>query len=134
MSNSAITTALETALAAQAPTFPTAWENVDFKPTQAAYQVCTVLFSQPDNPTLGGGFFRQRGYMQVQLRYPLGEGKQPAVARAEALQAAFPRGASFASGGITTRIVRSSEIGTGYTDENRFIVNVKIWFMADIGA
>lgn len=132
MSNSQITTALETALLATAPTFPTAWENVTFAPTQAAYQVVTTLFTQPDNPTFGNNFQRQRGYLQVQLRYPLGEGKQNAVTRAETIAAAFPRGASFASGGITTVIERSPEIMAGYTDENRFIVNVKIRFFANI--
>lgn len=134
MSNAAISAALETALLAAGSTFPTAWENVNFVPTQAAYQVVTVMFAEPENPTMGSQFFRQRGYLQVQLRYPLGEGKQPAVARAETLCAAFPRGASFVSGGITTIIERSPEVMAGYTDENRFIVNVKIRFFANIGA
>jgi hypothetical protein len=134
MSNSAISTALETALAAISGSYPTAWENVDFSPPQSAYQVATILFAQPENPTMGSTFFRQRGYMQVQLRFPLGEGKQPAVARAEAIRAAFPRGSSFTANGVTTTIERSVEIMAGYTDENRFIVNVKIWFFANIGA
>ena len=134
MSNSQITAALETALQAVDPTFPTAWENVDFIPPITAYQVVTVLFAQPENPTLGNAFFRQRGYMQVQLRYPIGTGKQAAVAKAEAIQTAFKRGSSVSSGGITATIERSPEIMAGYTDENRFIVNVKIWFFANIGA
>ena len=134
MSNSAIATALETAVQTASTGVPTSWENVDFRPPVGAYQVVTVLFGQPENPTMGNQFFRQRGYLQVQLRYPLGEGKQNAVTRAEALRAAFPRGASFISGGVTVIIERSSEIMAGYTDENRFIVNVKIWFFANIGA
>ena len=134
MSNSAISTALETALIAVSTGFPTSWENVKFSPTLAPYQVVTILFAQPENPTMGDGFYRQRGYMQIQLRYPLDEGKQNAVARAEAIRAAFPRGASFTAGGVTTSIERKGEIMAGYTDENRFIVNLKIWFFANIGA
>ena len=64
----------------------------------------------------------------------IGTGKQAAVAKAEAIQTAFKRGSSVSSGGITATIERSPEIMAGYTDENRFIVNVKIWFFANIGA
>ena len=134
MSNTAIALALETALVAASGSITTAWENVDFAPPDAGYQVASILFAEPDNPTLGPAFFRQRGMMQVQLRYPLGTGKQAAVTRAEALRAAFNRGLTFAASGITVVIERTPEIATGYSDDNRFIVNVRVRFFANIGA
>lgn len=134
MSNAAISLALETALVATSGSISTAWENVDFTPPDAGYQVATVMFAEPENPALGAAFFRQRGYLQVQLRYPLGTGKQAAVTRAEALRAAFNRGLSFTASGITVVMEKTPEIGTGYTEDNRFVVNVKMPFFANIGA
>ena len=134
MSNANIALALETALIAVSTGIQTAWENALFNVPPTAYQVVTIMFAEPENPTMGSPFFRQRGYLNVSIRYPLGVGKQPAVTRAEAMRTAFARGTSFMANGITTVIEKTPAIGTGSADETHFNVNFKAYFYANIGA
>jgi hypothetical protein len=133
MSQSAISNALETRLAAIASPIATAWENVNFTPTAGVpYQSVDVLFAEPENPTFGNAFNRQRGLLQVSLRYPANTGRQAALTRAEAIKNWFPRGLSLAASGITTTIERTPEIAKGGADDDRYIINVRIRFFANL--
>lgn len=133
MSQAKIKAALELKLNSILPLVKTAFENVKFEPVSTEpYQVATVLFSQPENPTQGDGFYRERGFMQVSVRFPVGNGAGEALARAELLKAVFHRGLSLEREGVTTHIDRTPEIGSGSTEGNRYIINVRIRFYANI--
>lgn len=133
MSQSAISNALETRLAAMVPAIATAWENVEFQPVGGVeYQKVDILFAQPENPTFGANFNRQRGYMNVQLRYPLNTGRNNALAQAEAIKNWFPRGLSLQDGGVTSIVEMTPEISKGGNVEDRYVINVKIRFFANL--
>ena len=133
MSQAKIKTALEAALTALNPAIQTASENLVFEPVAGSpYQVVSFLFAQPENPTLGDGFYRERGIMQVSLRWPAGEGDGAITAHAEAIRAGLHRGLSISRESVTTVIDRTPEIGSGSTDGNRYVINVRIRFFANI--
>ncbi len=132
MSNVAIRKALEVKLKSITPDFPTAWENVSFAPEEWPYQEVNVLFATPDNPTMGDGYYRQRGFLQVTLKYIKNEGPGDIDARAKLLRDSFFRGLSLVADGVTTIIEWTPEIGPGAIEGDRFVVIVKVRFYADI--
>ena len=130
MSLIAVRIALETKLSTITPALSTAYENVPFTPvTGTAYQMAFLLPATPANPTMGDGYYREQGIFQVTLMYPLQAGPKTAADRAELIRAAFKRGTSMTSGGITTIVERTPEIGQGRVDGDRWALPVKIrWF------
>lgn len=129
-----IRAALEATLDAMSPALSTARENVAFSPVAGTpFQYVNILFSTPDNSEFGSNYIEQ-GYMQVTLKYPLQTGSGAAAARAELIRSTFKRGNSFASGGVTTTIERTPEIGAGMPDGDRWSVVCKIRFSAQITA
>ena len=130
MSIASVRTALEAKLNAMTPTLAIAWQNVGYTPvTGTPYQAAYLMPATPENPTVGDTFYREQGIFQVSLFYPLLEGTGAVDARAELIRAAFPRGESMTSGGVTVRISRTPEVGQGRRDGDRWHVPVKIrWF------
>ena len=122
---------LETALDTMATTIPTAYENAAFAPpaSSAPYQVCNILFAQPDNLEYGSRHIEQ-GFMQIKLMYPLQKGTFDIATRAELLRSTFARGNTFTHGGTTVTIGRTPEIMPGRTENNMFLIVVKIRFFA----
>jgi hypothetical protein len=129
-----IKAALEARLVAIASPLPTQWENVVFVPPTdgSAYQAADLLPASPDNPTLGDGFYREIGLLQVTLLYPLNGGSGTAYAKAEAIRDWFPRGLSLSSGGITVKIQRTPAIGPKRIAEDRFILPISVRYYADV--
>ena len=133
MSISSVRIALESKLNAMTPSLSTAYENVPFTPvTGTAYQMAFLLPATPANPTMGDGYYREQGIFQVTLMYPLQAGPKTAADRAELIRAAFKRGTSMTSGGITTIVERTPEIGQGRVDGDRWALPVKIRWYAGI--
>lgn len=120
--------ALETALNAMSPALATAWRNTPFTPTAGTpYQRVAFLYADPDNPVFGAGH-QERGYMQIDLMYPMGAGPATAAARAELLRTTFARGSSFTASGTTPIIERTPSISDGVIEGDRWKVTVKIRF------
>jgi len=133
MSISSVRIALESKLNAMTPTLSTAWENVPFTPvTGTPYQRAYLMPATPANPTMGDGYYREQGIFQVSLMYPLQAGPKTAADRAELIREAFKRGTSMTSGGITTIVERTPEIGQGRVDGDRWALPVKIRWYAGI--
>lgn len=131
MSAKAIKKALETAMK-NLGGLPIAWANVNFAPPEGAYQEVDILFAEPENPSMGDDFHRQSGYMQVKLQYPLNVGAGDAITRAQLLRDTFKRGLSLVADGVTTVIERTPEIAPGAKEGDRYVVNVRIRFYANI--
>ena len=133
MSVAAIRAALETHLSAMSPSLTTAWENQDFKPPspKTPFQFVNIMLADPDNPEFGGGY-REQGYMQVTLHYPLQEGTAAAMARAALIRATFPKDLSLTKDGVTLTINRTPAIGNGGVDGDHWALPVKIQFHANI--
>lgn len=133
MSLALIRTALETKLNTISPALSTAWQNVSFSPVQGTpYQAAYIMPAEPDNPTMGNDFHRERGVFQISLFYPIQAGSSAAEARAELIRAAFYRGQSMISGSVTVRISNTPSIGQGRVDGDRWMVPIKIQYFADI--
>lgn len=133
MSIVSIRAALESRLAAVAPTIDTVHENAPYTPTVGrTYQEAHLLFADPENPSLGRAFYRERGIFQVSLMYPSHSGSGEAAARAEIIRDAFPRGATFERNGIAVKIDATPEIRPGIQDGDRWRVPVRIRWHADI--
>ena len=110
-----------------------AWENVMF-PTNypAPYQKINFLFATPQNPTFGGLFSREIGFMQVTLYYPIQRGTFDIMTRAELIRTAFSRGTSFINGGIVVNISSKPVIMPGAVQDEVYIVPIKIPYWADL--
>jgi hypothetical protein len=134
MSRTAIRMALETRLSEFPALEATAWENINFNPeTDTPYQEVSVLFARPENITVGkDGVFRQAGYMQVTLLYPPNVGAGPASRYADLLSEWFPKGLSVAAEGVTTTVSEPAEHAPGGTRGDRYTINVRIRFFANI--
>lgn len=123
--------ALESRLNAIAGAISTQWENLAFVPVAGVpYQAVYVLFAQPDNPETSAGYI-ERGYMQVDLRYPVGVGHLPASTQALAIRNWFPRGLTLTANGLSVYIDRTPSISLGRIDDDRFVVTVKVTFHAN---
>lgn len=128
-----IRNAMETALDALTPAIQSVHENEAYVPVvDVPYQEVYLLVAKPANPTLGDGYFQERGVFQINLQYPRDVGSLAAATRAEAIRALFPRGATFTNGGITVQIDEATEIGTGRQEGDRWMVPVKVRWHADI--
>jgi Bacteriophage related domain of unknown function len=130
MSEALVRTALQTQLAtvaAVAPALPVALENVNFVPPapSSPYMVAYVLWATPENREMGRGHFLL-GLFQVNCVYPLGGGTAPAVTRALLVKAAFPKGATFTSGGVNAQVTGIPAIGNGSSDGVMWSLPVKI--------
>jgi hypothetical protein len=131
-----IRAALENALAAISddPVFPTAYENARFKPEVGTpFQSAYLLPADPSNPTMGDNHYREQGIFQVSLYYPTKAGSGAAAARAEVIKAAFYRGASFTSGGVTVRIEATPSVAPGFVDDDGWwVLPIRIRWFADV--
>lgn len=134
MSQSAIRSALETALNGMSPALATAWENVAFtQPVSSVpYQRAFLLFAAPENPDMGRGITRERGIFQITLCYPLQAGDGAARARADLIRATFYRSATFTSGSVKVIMERTPDVGAGSVSGDRWVVPVRCRFFADI--
>jgi hypothetical protein len=142
MSAVKVRAALESALNGMTPSLATSWENQKFTPPAptVAYQRVTLLLAQPANVEFGSAY-REEGFLQVDLCYPLdgaggttgGGGAGLATARAELIRTTFPRGASFTASGVTVHVTKTPEIMPGRVEEDRFVVPVRIPFHSRIG-
>jgi hypothetical protein len=127
-----IRAALETALAAMSPSLATAYENAPYTPVVGTpYQRVTMLLAQPANDEFSA-VHREEGFLQVDLNYPLNAGPAAASTRAELIRTTFPRGTSFTASGVTVNITRTPEIMPGRTEEDRFVIPVRIQFHSHI--
>lgn len=133
MSAVVIRSLLEAALAAMTPALATAWENVPFTPvTGAAYQRAHLLLSEPDSIEMSGGHYREQGFLQVTLCYPLNAGAVPAAQRAELIRDTFYRGKTLNGSGISLIVEEHPEIMPGVVEEDRYVLPVRVRFFANI--
>ena len=130
MSRTAVRAALEGALNSINPSIGCAWENAPYTPTHGtAYQAVFLMAAEPANIEIGSAY-TERGYLQINLFYPLDTGPGAAEARAELIRSTFTRGASFTASGITVHIERTPEIGPARIEDDRYFLPVRIRFYA----
>ena len=132
MSIVAIRAALETALIAALPTFAFAFENVPYTPTPGTPFGAVFLLTAPPEHNEISPSYTERGYLQVNLNYPLDAGPAAAAGQAQAIRTAFKRGNSFSASGVTTHIEAEPEIGPARIDDDVYFVPVRVRFYAHV--
>lgn len=133
MSLLAVRAALETALSGMSPALATSWENARFDPVEdTPYQRVYLVPADPDDAEMSGRLYWEQGFLQVSLMYPLDAGPTPAITRAELIRSTFRRGATFSASGVAVTIRRTPSIFPAMTEENRFMVPVRVPFSAQI--
>jgi hypothetical protein len=133
MSIAKISAAFEKKLATIASNLDTAFENVPFTPVDGTpFQRVRLLPSMPENPTLGDGYYREVGYFEIILFYPLNKGRGSAQTKAEAIKAHFYRGLAMTESGLTVKVMRTPMVGVAMQDDKHYIVPVSINYYAEI--
>lgn len=111
----------------------TAWPNVSFSPVPGVpFQKINVVFAKPDEPTAGSDFYREIGFLQATLYYPLLQGDGPAMSRAELIRKAFPKGSSVTKDDIVVQFDSVAQIFEGVPSDENYIVIVRVPFYANI--
>jgi len=109
------------------------FENMKYKPVaNTEWQKVDFLFAQTENPTMGDGFKRENGILQILLNYPLHAGSGAADERAEFWRAVFKRGTNFAEGTLRVLIHQSPWADRMPIDESWYRVAVSIPFIVDV--
>ena len=133
MSTIAIRRALEKHLDTMPDLPAIAWENTNFMPSANEPYIEPILFFvEPDDIGFRNSPFIQRGYLQLNLRYPTNEGTVTAQLKAEQLRDYFFRGLTLVEQDIPVNIERTPEITNGSIIDDRFVIRMFIRFYATI--
>lgn len=133
MSEANISAAFETRLNLMAPALATAYENVPYTPvTGTPYQRVQLIPARPENPTIGDDYFREVGFFQITLFYPLNTGRGAAQARAAAIKSHFKRATRMTANGQTIRVPTTPTVAPALQENDRYIIPVTIEYYSEI--
>lgn len=133
MSELNISAAFESRLASMTPALPTAFENTQFTPqTGVAYQRARLLPAKPENPTIGDAYFREVGFFEVMLFYPINAGRGAAQTRAAAVKSHFKRGTKMTANGQTVRVLTTPTVAAAMQEGDRYIVPITIEYYSEV--
>jgi hypothetical protein len=132
MSDTRIRQCFEARLALM-PTLATAYENAAFTPvTGTPYQKVNLLPAQPDNITLGDGYYKEQGVFQITLCYPNNGGPAAAEARAELVVQHFKRATRMTKDGQTVLVTRTPGIAPAFVAGDRYCIPISIFYQSEI--
>jgi hypothetical protein len=128
-----ISAAFEKKLATIASNLATAYENVSYSPVEGIpYQRVRLLPAAPENPTLGDGYYREVGFFEIILFYPINKGRGAAQLKAEAIKAHFARGLAMTESGLTVKVMRTPIVGSAVQDDKNYILPISINYFAEV--
>lgn len=111
----------------------TEWENTSFSPiVDVPWQRVSVMFAEPDAPSMGSSMRREVGFLQITLFYPKQIGTADINDRIEMIMSLFKRGATFVKDSVKVVVnkppmrIKLGEQGQSYA------VAVRIPFYSDI--
>lgn len=133
MSNVVIKKLLQTQINVSNGSLPMVLENMKYNPiVGTAWQKADFLFAQTENPTMGDGFKRDPGLLQILLNYPLHAGAGEADERAEFWRGVFKRGTTFIEGTLRVLIHEHPWAATMPKTDSWHRVVVSVPFIVDI--
>lgn len=128
-----ISAAFEKKLATIASNIDTAYENVTYTPVEGVpFQRVRILPAPPENPTIGGAYYREVGFFEVMLFYPLNKGRGTAHAKAEALKSHFSRGLSMTESGLVVKVMTTPTVGTAVQTDKHYVLPISINYYAEV--
>lgn len=135
MSTLKISAAFEKRLATIPSNISTYHDNVSFEPvTGTPYQKIRLLPAKPENPTLGDAYYREVGFFEIVLFYPLNTGRNLAQTKAEQIKAYFPRRLNISEAGINVVVPRTPTIATATQLDDRYVIPITVEYFVEIFA
>lgn len=120
-------------LAELIPALPTAYEGMPFEvPSSGLYQRLQFVVQQPDDPTLGLGYYRERLEMQLFIVGPAGVGTSEVDTYAEQLRLHFRKGTVMVQDSIRVHVLRTPKISGTAVVQNRVMIPVLIDIVGEI--
>jgi hypothetical protein len=112
---------------------PVAYENVEFKPTaNQKYLILQFSIRNPDDPTIGDVYYRERLEAQVFVCDLLNQGTASALTTAESIRSLFPKGWYINQGGYNVYTFNTAQIKGAVKTNDRLVVPVMIDFVAEV--
>lgn len=132
MSVFAVKKAVRIHLAAMPSVVPTAYEGMTFEPPDGMYQRLQFNVLQPDDPTLGLGYYRERVTAQVFVVDQVGSGTGAAEQYAELVRNHFSKGTTLFESGVRIQVLTTPQIAGSVVVQNRLIVPVMIDLVGEV--
>lgn len=111
----------------------TSWPNAMFQSVVGVpYAKVDWIDAAPSEPTQGGGYRIELGYMQVTLVYPPGIGTGALLARLELIRSYFKKGMTFVQSGLTITIPQSPQLGSFNQSQDQITQVMRIYHSTQI--
>jgi hypothetical protein len=110
----------------------TAYEGVRFEPPDGNYLRTQFLIQDPEDPTFGTGYHRERIQFQVFVVTTAGKGTGEALNKAEEIRQRFTKGTFLLEDAVRIHVLETPRIGSAAAVEGRLIVPVLIDLVAEI--
>ena len=106
---------------------PIAYENVEFTPTSGQkYLICQFMPKNPDDPTIGDNYHRERLELQVFVCDELNVGTASALNTAQQIRDLFPKGLSLIQDGYNIYTFSTAQIKGAVKTNDRLVVPVLV--------
>lgn len=125
--------AVERHLATMLPSIQIAYEGVSFAPpANEMYLATQIVINQPDDPTVGDFYYRERLTFQVFVCDVLNKGTAAALAKAEAIRTRFDKGLTLIENSTRIHVTRTPQISGTVITNDRLVVPVLIELWAEV--
>lgn len=119
--------AIRRRLSALTPSLPTALEGISFvPPSTGLYQRLQFVVSNPTDPVLGRGYYRENIEVQIFVVDKLDKGTTTAETRAEVLRDWFHKGLTLVEGNFRMHVLRTPHVSSAAVSADRIIVPLLI--------
>lgn len=124
--------AAERHLAGMPSQWPTAYEGHSFTPPDGDYLKTQIRIDDPDDPTLGLGYHRERIQFQVFVTTKSGSGSGNAIRYAEQIRDRFTKGTFLNEAGIRIYVLTTPKVGSAIPIQDRLVVPVLIDLVGEV--
>lgn len=124
--------ACERRLATLSPAIPTAYENVAFTPPTGMYLRTQFTVQDPEDPTFGTGYYRERITFQVFICEELNKGTTTANTKAEAIRSLFAKGTTLTEDGYRVHVLQTPQIAGSAVTTDRLVVPILISLVVEV--
>lgn len=124
--------AAERHLAGMPSQWPTAYEGVSFNPPDGNYLRTQFRIDDPDDPTLGTGYYRERVQFQIFVVTNAGNGSGEAIRYAEDIRDRFKKGTFLLESGVRIHVLTTPRVGSSGIASERIFVPVLIDLVGEV--
>ena len=110
----------------------TAYEGVSFNPPDGNYLRTQLSIQEPEDPTFGTGYHRERVQFQVFVVALSGRGTGEALTKAEEIRQRFAKGTFLLEDSVRIHVLETPRVGSAASVEGRLIVPVLIDLVCEI--